>query len=145
MKVKLLIKQIGNQAFLDVKLKDILICIDNPDLYKWKILWIRGTGKANYSVIDIENNVNSSENGISYNIRDLIELSDSLTQLFEILVIGDRKLNKLIRYNDDFEMYDKCEFIIELIDSSFWEFTSSEDKSISNLQHKFKSAKKNIL
>lgn len=137
MKNRIIIKGKEDELILSVTLKDILLRIENPISYNWKVLWFEGIGQLDRPIKEVEDIINHSVNGQSYSFQELIKLSDNLDQLLEIVIIGDRDINKLIRYNDDNEMYHKCEYVIELIDSSFWEITSSELKSIQIMKNNF--------
>jgi hypothetical protein len=134
MKKRLLITGKSNETILSITLKDILKCVENPTKYYWKLLWIEGVGEIEGSMLKFEEKINSSVEGVLFNYAELLKLSDSISQLIEIVVIGDKDLNKLIRYENDVEMYNNCEYVIELVDSSFWEFTSSDSHSLDNIK-----------
>ncbi len=134
MKNRLLIAGKSNETILSITLKDILKCVENPTNYCWKLLWIEGVGEIEGSMLKFEEKINSSADGVLFDYAELLKLSDSIKQLLEIVVIGDRDLKKLIRYENDVEMYDNCEYVIELVDSSFWEFTSSDSASLDNIK-----------
>lgn len=134
MKNRLLITGKSDETFLSITLKDILKCVENPTNYYWKLLWIEGVGEIEGSMLKFEEKINGSVEGILFNYIELLKLSDSISQLIEIVVIGGRDYNKLTRYNTDVEMYNNCEYVIELVDSSFWEFISSDSQSLDNIK-----------
>ena len=57
----------------------------------------------------------------------LIDLSDRFYQIIELLVIGDQDKSNLHRYSTDEEMYDKCSYVLELVDSSYWIVSTKND------------------
>jgi len=134
MKKKLRIK--GNEdSVLSVVLTDIIGLIDKPQQYNWNILWLQAIGELKEgSLLKLEKQINTSKSGHFISFENLMELSKSLTQIIEVLLIGDRKIDNLKRYVNNAEMYSVCDFCIELIDSSYWEITSNDEKSINTIQ-----------
>lgn len=124
------------ETVLSISLKGILMCINNPLIYKWKLLWIEGIGQYEDSILDFEARINNSTNGVLFEYDQLIRLSDSMNQILELTLIGDLEVEKLIRYDRDTEMYENCKFVIELIDSSFWEFSSSDNNDLEIFKQK---------
>lgn len=127
----------SDETILAIKLKQILDCIGNPSIYKWNLLWIEMIGTYQESILDFEAKVNASNNGIQFEFDELIKLSDSTDQIIELVLIADLESKKLIRYDTDDKMYKNCKYVIELIDSSFWEFTSSDSKVLEVIKQKF--------
>ena len=125
------------ETILDIKLKDILECISNPLIYKWNLLWIEAIGTYEESILDFESKVNHSNNGVQFEFDELIKLSDSMDQIIEMTLIADLGSENLIRYTTDDKMYKNCKYVIELIDSSFWEFTSSNFNDLEVIKQKF--------
>jgi hypothetical protein len=127
----------SDETILTIKLKDILECIDNPSICKWNLLWIEAIGTYQESILDFEAKINDSNNGIQFEFEELIKLSDSTDQIIELTLVADVESEKLIRYDTDENMYKNCRYVIELIDSSFWEFTSSDSKVLEVIKQKF--------
>ncbi|WP_445453147.1 hypothetical protein [Flavobacterium sp. 25HG05S-40] len=134
---KLIIKEDLEVTVLKVTLADILKCISEPDFYKWKILWFEGIWNLDESILDFEDTINNSENGVSYNFTDLLILSNNINQIMEIILVGDKDMDKLVRYQEDVEMYENCEMVLELVDSSYWEINTSNAKFSDNLIKSF--------
>ncbi|MEN2403170.1 hypothetical protein GKZ90_0025545 [Flavobacterium sp. MC2016-06] len=134
---KIIIAGKSDETVLSITLKDILYCIDNPSSYKWNLLWIEGIGTYEDSILDFEAKINELNNGIQFEFDELIKLSDSMHQILELTLIADLKVEKLIRYETDTQMYKNCKYVIELIDSCFWEFTSSDINTIEIIKQKF--------
>lgn len=91
----------------------------------------------NFPMLDFEKKVKESKNGQLTSLENLIELGEACSQIIEILLIADMDRNKLKRYGSDAEMKKSCQYSIELIDSSFWELTSKDEKFLLNLSRKF--------
>ncbi|TPG31114.1 hypothetical protein [Flavobacterium pectinovorum] len=127
----------SDETILTIKLKDILECIGNPSIYKWNLLWIEAIGTYQESILDFEAKINDSNDGIQFEFEELIKLSDSTDQIIELTLVADVENEKLIRYHTDENMYKNCRYVIELIDSSFWEFTSSDSKVLEVIKQKF--------
>lgn len=126
----------ADETVLSITLKEILKCIDNPSSYLWKLLWIEGIGSYEESMLEFETKINESPNGILFSYNELIKLSDAMDQIIDLTLIADLESEKLIRYDSDDIMYKNCKYVIELIDSCFWEFTSSEMKAVESMRQK---------
>lgn len=137
-----MIKQIriagkSDETVLSITLKEILKCIDNPSSYEWKLLWIEGIGSYEESMLEFETKINESTSGIFFTYDELIKLSDAMDQIIDLTLIAALESEKLIRYDTDDMMYKNCKYIIELIDSCFWEFTSSDFNALEIIKQKF--------
>lgn len=137
-----MIKQIriagkSDETVLSIILKDILKCIDNPSYYQWKLLWIEGIGSYEESMLEFETKINESTSGIFFTYDELIKLSDAMDQIINLTLIAALESEKLIRYETDGMMYKNCKYVIELIDSCFWEFTSSDFNALEIIKQKF--------
>lgn len=132
-----------DEDILSITLRQILECIEKEkaNTFKWKILWFEGVANIGETIFQFEEKINKSQNGILYNFQELLNLSDNLSQLIEILIIGSREENKLIKYAEEIDMYNSCEYVIELIDGSYWEFSSYETESISKIKFSLKGVK----
>lgn len=104
---------------------DIIYQIDDLYDYFWNIQWFEGVSKESINVLDIEKKINNSENGILINSQELIEFTQPIKQITEIILIGDKNKGKLFRYFNDSDAKMSCEFFIEQVDSSYWEVTSN--------------------
>ena len=127
-------------TFLSPSLVDILVEIDEPDSYYWRILFLDGTYQPQEATFlnPYIKKVNESEGGILTSCLDLTFLSKKFFQIFEILLIASRNKNVLKSYKNDEKMYKMCEIVIELIDSAFWEVHTHDESLILKLKKKFK-------
>ncbi len=130
------IKINGNSScVLSIDLKDVLSCIDHGKKTIWGLMWLHVTANLNdgQSIVDLENEVNKSDNGMSIAWDELLTLSEQITQSIDLLIIGDKEISNIIRYADDEQMHNKCDYTIELIDSSYWIIYTNNDVFVQNL------------
>jgi len=130
----------SEELILSVSLLDIINQIEEPEKYSWNILWLEACGELeNGTIIELENKINDSKNGLLINFTELSLLAKSFDQVIEILLIGDKNSDKLKRYNNIEDLYSECYFCIELLDSSYWSIFSSNDQFIRNIQENLES------
>ena len=109
-------------------LKQILDLIGDGHNYYWKILWLEATSKdTEISIIEFEEKIRDASDGYLINWPDLVQLSDALEQTINILLIGDKEIARLRRYEAEEEMKTICAICIELVDSSYWEVYTNVD------------------
>lgn len=125
-----------NVAVLSVTLRDILEVLKSgiQQPFYWKLLLIEATSNKGFlgSILEYEKKIELAKDGTSYEIEDLMNLSDQLDQIYNLTLIGDPELTNLRRYKEEDLMYESCFITIELIDSSYWEIYCNSE-SISNL------------
>lgn len=119
---------------LAVELSDILECIEYGDVLVWSILWLEIIGDISTSVPELEKSIQKSKNGLPMEWNDLKKLASRIDQVIEMLLIADNNPSNLKRYNNDQEMYDTCEFTIELIDSSYWLIHSPKAENLNKIK-----------
>ena len=130
-----------NPNSLIVSLSDILAQIEMGEKYFWRILWLEAIGKPEgKTMLELEEQVNSAKDGYLLSWNDLGKLANSLSQIINILLIGDKNENNLRKYNEDSEMYRKCTWCIELVDSSYWEINCEDLISTERLMKSIPSA-----
>jgi len=130
------LKKIEN-GVLTITMNDIVCLIPEIENYNWKVLWIDAISYRikelhlpdgiNYmkELMDI---INNSSNGYSIESGTLLALSERLEQLVEFVLVGDRNKENLIEVLDDEKLKQKVEFFIELVDGSYWEITSKNER-----------------
>ncbi|MCD7931241.1 MAG: hypothetical protein LUH15_07665 [Tannerellaceae bacterium] len=138
-----MIKLYGNQeSVLSVNFDDIVNQIPDIEIYKWKLVWIEG---VNFKIEELflsggfkdmeefSEAVENSPNGYLIKANKLIKLSKSFFQAYDLLLIGDKQEDSLdIPLNsqgniEEKELKNKVEFYIELVDTSYWEITSTNE------------------
>jgi hypothetical protein len=131
-----------NTGVLSINLNDILSCIDKIELYKWKILWLTAVGKnEKVLALNLETEINDSDDGYEITSNDLLKFNDLFSQIYEIVLIGDKDKSNLKRDKDNTVIQSLCTYYIELIDCAYWEITTDDEKMIKNIFLKFKNAK----
>lgn len=128
---------------VSVELQEILKEIDDGELYYWSILFFDGMGhlKNGKAIPTFAKEALHSKKGILISWNELNVLADSLEQIFDILIIGCKDFKNIIRYKDDREMYETCDIVINMFDSSYWEVFSKDEDLIQRLAAKFKDVK----
>lgn len=108
-------------------LNDILYKVKSGNNLSWKILWISGLGRIKElgPLPYLEEKINNSDDGIFYNWNELQFFGSNTIDLHEFLLIGDLKKENLHRYDNDKDMKCRCNYCIELIDSSHWEISTN--------------------
>ncbi|MFY0255938.1 hypothetical protein ACDQ55_18505 [Chitinophaga sp. 30R24] len=130
-----IIIQGSSSEVLDVQLSDILNCIENGDRFLWSLQWITAVGQpGDEEVLSFEKSVNKSSNGLLYSWSELLDLSNRFYQIIELLVCGDQNEASLRRYEIDEEMILSCNYVFELVDSSYWLVSSSDKDPILRMQ-----------
>ena len=128
---------------VNVELSDIFEEIYDGDLLNWSILHLYTTGHLGEgrSIPEFEGQIAAAENGVFITWIDLNILSNKLWDIMDITLIGCKEKNLLRRFPTDQEMYEKCDIVIEKIDSSYWEVFSKDQDLIKRLAAKFKEIK----
>lgn len=112
-----------NEEILSIELVDILFFIHNAKDIYWRIDWIEGVSNNEFDMLTFES---KAKKGINLSYNGLLELSKDLIQIYELVLIGDKEEIE----NSNKNVYD---YVIELIDSSYWEVTSSNEVFIKKL------------
>lgn len=125
-----------DEDVLSVRLEDILNCFQNrrSEVF-WGILWVYLTIKqgVDCNVLEFEEGINKSEHGKLFTLDKILSLSGKIDQAIEFLLIGDGKVENIKKYKSDELMRENCEYIIELVDSSFWLVYTMDDDFIQNI------------
>lgn len=127
-------------SVITVKLSDILELIDNGDSIYWSILFSevapkRGEGEFTSK---IEMKADNAPNGLQLRWEELKIFSGKIHQEIDLRVIGSKNLSNLKRYSSDVELYNSCDFVIEMVDTSYWEVFSKDHNLINRLAKEFK-------
>jgi len=129
-----------NNKVVSVRLSDILEEIHEGNKYFWSILEIEGIGyfDKGRSYLELVKKIEESERGLFISWNDLSIMSRKFHQIIWATIIGCKNKNSLHYYENDQEMYENCDIVIEMIDSSYWEVFSENKKIIDKLASKFK-------
>jgi hypothetical protein len=126
-----------------VELPDILKEIPNGESFKWSILYLEASGDLGEgkSILDLEKEANKSQNGLLIEWDAINTLAPKFFQIIDMILIGCKNENFLRRYETDQEMYETCDIVINMFDSSYWEIFSKDEQLINRLASKFKDVK----
>jgi len=129
--IRIFDKTILGTNHVDIKLSNILAEISNRTQFYWSILFLDGMGVLGdgKSIVALANEIHNSKRGIFINWNEINPLLDKTEQLFSIILIGSKDESSLHRYENFQNMYETCDFVIELINCSFWEATGRLGKS----------------
>ncbi|WP_165821988.1 hypothetical protein [Hymenobacter edaphi] len=110
-----------NSPFLTVNLKDVLPCLIVPEPVQWHLLYLNvwgETGIADYG--DHGETVNTSPEGLSISMQGVRQLADAPAQIVDLILLGSADVTSLHRYRTGRgQMYKACEYVIEVVDSSY--------------------------
>ena len=121
-----------------VNLSDILKEISEGDSYFWSILYLYAFGyKGDMASKISEDKINKSERGVLITWKDLNFFSLQYDQFIDATIIGCKDQTILKRYPEQ-EMYETCDIVIVMFDSSYWEIFSKDESLINRLANKFK-------
>lgn len=124
---------------VSISLGEILDSITNKDEFNWAILFLDATGslRGNHSLVSLEEQIKKSKNGVSITLDELYELFSRIAQIIDLDLIGSRNKNRLQRYETDKEMYESCELVIRMVDSSYWEIYFHDKILFEKFEKKF--------
>lgn len=124
----------SDSTFLNVSLHDILQLLPAGALIHWKLLWLEATWhEEGESILELEAKVNNSTDGYMLSWNELLKLSKCFDQIIDIVLIGDRELSRLRRFDTDEEMHTSCCYCLQLIDSTYWLIHSCDEEFIKKL------------
>jgi len=128
---------------VSVELPDILMEIHDGNLFYWSILYLYATGNLGEgkSITDLEQQILDSDKGLVISWEEINNLSHKFYDLMDLTLIGSKDNKFLHRYKNYQEMYETCDFVIEMVDSSCWEVFSKDQELINSLAAKFQDIK----
>lgn len=108
---------------VSIGLRDILNLISNKEEFIWAILFLDATRSLgeNHFLASLEKQIKKSEDGVYITLDKLYEVFSRIDQINDLDLIGSKNKNELQRYETDKEMYESCEIVIRMVDSSYWE------------------------
>ena len=124
---------------VSVELLDILSEIPKGHSFDWSILHLYATGclSEHQSIPAFEEKIRQSEKGFLVSWEELNDLAKKFWDLIDITIIGCADKSLIQRYDNSKKMYETCDFVIEMIDSGYWEVFSKNIKWIDQLATKF--------
>jgi|GEM_PF-475509 len=127
----------GSEAnCLNISFKDILLQAESYiEDYHWCLLWFEATtSDREFNIIEFENTVKQSQNGILISYRSLVDLSVKIDQTLELFLIGDKDESIIRNYNKNTNSINAGSISIELIDSSYWEISTGDKRLIDSFR-----------
>lgn len=130
-------------SVLTIRLEEILNEIRGGKNFYWSILFFDGTGclPEGKVILSSMEEAKNSKKGILIAWEDLNFLATQLHQIQDILIVGCKSKDTMMRYDTDQEIYESCDFVMEVIDGYSWEIFSSDFSFIDRLALKFKENK----
>lgn len=125
---------------VSVDLDDILDEINNPQNLFWSILdmQVHRYYGPEPRIADLEEEARKLPNGLQIPWKRLVSLSKHATQFEDLILIGCKNKEKLIREETAVSQYESVDFYIEMFDCSYWEIFSKDHEFINSLEGKFK-------
>jgi hypothetical protein len=122
-----------------IPLSEILTNIPCTSQLNWGLLWfdVNPIKKEGKSLSEIQKKINKSKDGFPCAFNLLVELYEKIFQEIDVLIIGCSLKKNVHRYDKDQKMYETCDFVIEMIDGSFWEVFSKNVNWIDQLAKKY--------
>jgi hypothetical protein len=132
------IRIVGSRSdFLSVGLNDILFSIKNRSDYKWAIAWIDGIGLEGTFFEKFSKEINDAVTVLPVTLEELIIIASKIDQLFDVMIIADRSIDNLRKFNNFEEASTTCALVLELIDSSYWLITSKNKEFLIEMAEGF--------
>lgn len=105
----------------------------------WSILYLSATGDLgeDKSMVDFEDNISSSPNGVCLEWQELNDLADKFDQIFDTLIVGSVSKNSIQKYADDEDLYLNYPVVLDLFDGAYWRVYSEGESLIEKLADKF--------
>ncbi len=123
-----------------IHLRDIIPLIKDGCQYSWAVLdfdAINYTGGAqpiaNYLVTHIY-----QEKKIDISWEEIKILAEGVFQFVDLVLIGSKNSKKLKPYQYDEEMFQECDIVIIMFDTSWWEIGCKDPILMSKFKEKFK-------
>lgn len=128
------------KGYVSVDLSDILKEISNGDSFYWSILSLYSVGDLGLKKLTSipEEKIDQLEKGMLIEWNELSSIKTNSSQIIDTIIIGCKEKKFLKRYKKDQEMYETCDIVINMFDSSYWEIFSKDESLINRLASKFK-------
>jgi hypothetical protein len=121
----------------------ILNALPHGEELTWSILYLDGIGDLDMdkSITELEDFIQESHCGYILDWNELTKIAKKFEQVIDIVLVGSRDRSVLHKYDNDLEMYKKCEITIIMFDSSFWEVISKNNDIVDHFAHSFQLTK----
>ncbi len=123
-----------SQHRVEIRLAEILDCIEDGNQLEWSILYLWSEGDLSDTrwgtYLALEEAITQTSAGVRVTWDELRALDSQLGQIYEILIVGSANEANLHKYDDDQAMYDACEHVLEAFDSGFWIIHSQSKQTV---------------
>jgi hypothetical protein len=126
--------------YLTVEVRDVLPCVRDGESYHWTILFFEGVGDVTIlgtDVLEIEHIARESPDGWPVTWPQLIQLSEHLEQCIDLMLVGCLEPMEKLGSKSDEYLYETCDIVFELVDSSYWIVHSHSNDLIECLKGRF--------
>ncbi|EPH12369.1 hypothetical protein HMPREF9713_01210 [Myroides odoratimimus CCUG 12700] len=116
------IQLFGNPSkeILSIELVDILSFIPNAKNLYWRVDWLEAVSVKGFDMLAFET---EARKGLKISYDELIDVNKNIIQFNELLLVASKEEDERC-----------CDYIIELIDSSFWEVSSTDKNFIERIR-----------
>jgi hypothetical protein len=107
--------------------------------FSWRIFFIEATTRSeckSFKILDFENIVSSSVEGVSLSGEEIEELLESVNQFINLEICGFRDLSAIIGFHNKNDLSEIADIRIEMVDSSYWEISCLDDEANTSLLKK---------
>lgn len=118
----------ADEKFLDVTLKNVLPCLHAPADIQWR-LWVLEAWSAEEWTMEglsfeaYENAVNDTPGGRPITREQMQQLADAPAQLVDMVLLGSLDFDHvplpLVDFDQKTALYEACDYVIEIFDSSY--------------------------
>ncbi|MEM7052918.1 MAG: hypothetical protein AAF446_00075 [Pseudomonadota bacterium] len=103
-------------------------------------LWATGHLGEGKSIPDFENTIAKLPRGLMLSFEESTKLANCFDQAMETLIIGCSSSEKILRYDDDQEMFSACDVVIKMDDCARWIIHTHDRKMIEQITSKFENS-----
>jgi hypothetical protein len=138
------IKSQDNQGTAVIELIDLLKLI-NKDRQQlvWSILDLEAVGDISEiwerGILDLEENIKYLYQGYILSWQMLVLLAQKFDDVINTVIVGCHEVTQIPSLIPDSNIYNPCEIVLELIDSSVWRIYAKDERLLQHLHHEFSS------
>ena len=105
----------------------------------WSIFYLYATGDLgeDKSMVDFEESISNSPNGLCLGWHELNELSVKFDQMFDTVIVGSSDKAAIKKIKDDEELYSKYSVVLDLFDGAYWRVYADDETIIESLANRF--------
>ncbi|UOQ69506.1 hypothetical protein [Hymenobacter volaticus] len=122
-------------------------CLQAPETTQWCLLYFEAWSSQTWAVeglsdlSEYDNEVNQSPNGIIVTLHQVHQLAQAPTQIINLVLAGSAQAATLHRYEQPEQLYACCDYVLEVVDSSYLLVHSSDQRFIECLRTRLEGVK----